>query len=330
MSLSLREPTSDDIELPRIDFSQANELYTCPFKGNLKYTLNKSIDDKDSSQSLKFGRLGHDCFAAIRLWWLANRQNFDKEILIKKCKNLKLEEFVLEKNDNDAQTALSMVVYNVISNSGYEDNIKDKKRTKENLLISMNSYISKFIELMKTESIWFDKDKIGVEVPFEIVINDTFVFIGRIDGIHKTNGTGKILPVENKTSSLINEEWLNQWELSNQIQGYCVAATHFTGIECDAARIIGLQTPEGKTSPWQSSIIYKNMASIRDWFMWLYACVNLKNKNITQCIHNRSACYNYFRMCDFSHICMAKSDDERMRLINDLHDITWNPIEQDT
>lgn len=327
--LELRLSTKEDEGLPRIDFSQANELFTCPYKGNIRYSLNKILGEK--SKSLQLGSLAHQCFAAIRLWWLYHMQKLQDEkytnLIKSKCASNEIPDVTLIKEETPL-ISLSMVIHNIIAESKYEDDPNDKKRTKENLSISMYEYAKEFVELMNTEEIWYSDDKIGVEVPFEIVVNNDFVFIGKIDGIHKTNG-GNVLPVENKTSSLINEAWLNQWELSNQIQGYCIACSFYTNLKIDVARIMGLQIPIGKSNPYQTSVIHKNDASLLDWFKWIEHCVTLKTKYVDKCIHNRSACYNYFRMCDYAHICSARNDDERQALIGELTDDTWNPTSED-
>lgn len=327
MSLSIRLANENDKDLPRIDFSQANELFTCPFKGNLKYSLNKNVEGK--AKSLELGSLAHDCFAGIRLWWLYNKQNVNEQLIKDKCNSLGLVDITeIGKGDEDIP-GLSAVVHNIISESKYQDDPEDKKRTKENLMISMFDYIVEFIELMKTEEVWFDKDKLGVEVKFELVINELFVFIGRIDGIHKTRYGGAILPVENKTSSLINENWLEQWGLSNQIQGYCISTSFYTELDCNIARVIGLQIPKGRMAAYQTSLIHKHNRSVDDWFLWMSKCVELKTKHIESCIKNKSSCYNYFRMCDFANICDANSNEEQNRLIEELPNYEWNPIKED-
>ena len=316
---------SGDQNLPVLDFSQANELFTCPFKGNIKYSLHKVY--KDKAKSLQLGSLGHTCFAAIRLWWLYAKQHLDINFIKNKCNDLGIID-VTQYNDESDINALSMVCYNVIANSDYQDDPEDKKRTKENLSISIYEYIKEFVQIMKNEDVWVDGDKIGVEVPFKLVINDQFVFIGRIDGIHITKESKIVIPVENKTSSLINESWLAQWELSNQIQGYCVACENYTGVKCNTARIVGLQIPQGKNSPFYTSLIHKNEASIIDWLKWFEHCVSLKTKDVHSCIKNKSSCYNYFRMCEFAHICMSNSEEEKNSLIEELDDYVWNPIEE--
>lgn len=337
-----------------LDFSTLNAVSACPFKGILVNVLGKHFKEgEERNMALEAGDLSHKVYAVWRALSIQDEELRDKMVL-KFLKQVvpempddifhkEVEELVAK--TTDCITPLSeMMVYAdwIIANSGYYNDEKDKKRTIENIRTSLMAYGSNFLELVKEEPIWISEDKtqVGIELPFNININISyeengevkeyvFNFIGKIDGIHVHKNGGLIIH-ENKTASRLDDSWLNQWFMSHQITGYCLAASHLVGTYVGQARVLGMQIPVPKSSgyAYRTERVDRPTHFLDNWAKWVIVNNRIIEdyKNCPEkAIMNTKNCCAYYSSCPYMCICTLP-EDERKQAIDDMVVKKWSPL----
>ena len=207
------------------------------------------------------------------------------------------------------------------------------------------------MDIVIDEPVWIeninDEDsKVGIEIPFDTLVEITFLqngeehtqlihFIGKIDGIHyRKNDNNSLIVHENKTASRLDDSWLGQWYKSHQITGYCLIASYFTKQECLQARVLGMQIPAPKSSGYAFRMerVDREHFYFSDWARWVLHTHNVAEmyKNIPEkAPMNTHACCKFYKQCAFIPICCS-SEEERKRIIEeDMIIDEWNPLEGD-
>jgi hypothetical protein len=340
---------TDPIEgVPNFDHTKLSAINTCPVYGLVRYSHHKVISHSERELPLEAGQCAHEAFAAVRLYQLGYVQNrpdlmdfHGKRIFKEKWDMIKAchmdNRTVLSNATNFAITAFEL--------TGYYDDPSDKRRTKDNIIESLMMYTRLYD--MKNE-IWIrdpsraDSD-VGIEIPFKIGImfrtaagvELALNYTGKIDGIFISHYSGNITVDENKTGSRLDEAWLAQWRMSNQITGYAVAAAKFIEHHepiIPNARIVGMQIPLPRDAQngVRQEIVPRSMDMMSDWGRWLYHTVSLHNQYNNDPVHApryTHSCNRYFRACSFLPLCDAPAD-ERPTIFMDMPISEWTPLEE--
>lgn len=345
-----------DGEPKGIDFSTMNAISACPFRGILStYLCKRFKDGEERNMALEAGDLSHKVYAVWRALSLKDKELQDKYV-VKFLKQVvpdmpdeiftqEVEELV--KKASESITPLSkMMVYAdwVLEHSGYYDDEKDKKRTLENIRESLMAYGSNFLTLVEEEPVWISEDRtqVGIELPFnvDITINyeendtkysETFNFIGKIDGIH-VHKNGNLIIHENKTSSRLDDSWLNQWQTSHQITGYCFAASMFVGNFVTQARVLGMQIPIPKTSGYafRTDRVDRETFFLENWAKWVIIQLKMLN-DYKDCVEQApmftKSCSAYYSTCPLVCLCTI-NEEERKQTISEMVVKEWSPLNE--
>lgn len=354
-----------DITERGYDFSLLNSVSTCPFYGILRHIHSKVLTVNEREMALECGTLCHNCFAAYRALSVYYRGETEKDYnvsklgynylvnlfkeLLPELDNIRINE-ILHELFEEAKTKTTLLAkYTVFSdfiidNSGYYDDPDDKKRTIDNIKESLLSYLSNFLDIIQKEPVWFDieKDKIGIEIPFNLEVTITFVangeehtqtihFIGKVDGIH-VREDGTLVIHENKTASRLDDSWLGQWYKSHQITGYCLAGSYFTGMNCYQARVLGMQIPVPKYSGYafRTDRVDRQIEDFSDWARWVlttHQVIEEYKNNPEIAPMNTHACCKYYKQCSFMPICVQNCEDRKNVIDNEMQIHEWSPLD---
>jgi hypothetical protein len=110
--------------------------------------------------------------------------------------------------------------------SGFIDDPRDRRRTLSNMELSLLHYLTRYPEGYLP---YVEGDFVGIEVPSDLKLTFEdgieFAYLGRADVILTEPKTGKLIVVDNKTSSNVSNQWETQWRTSHQLTGYCVGVS---------------------------------------------------------------------------------------------------------
>lgn len=347
------------------DFSLLNSVNTCPFYGILRHVHSKVLTVNERNMALECGDLCHKCFACYRALSVYYRgidikdfavkdlgykylENLFKELL-PELDNDKIYDILFELFEEANKKTTLLAKYTVfsdfiINNSGYYDDPDDKKRTIDNIKESLLSYLSNFLDIIQKEPVWFDieKDKIGIEIPFNLSIKINYIangeeqeqiihFIGKVDGIH-IREDGTLVIHENKTASRLDDSWLGQWYKSHQITGYCLAGSYFTGLNCYQARVLGMQIPVPKYSGYafRTDRVDRQTEDFSDWARWVLTnnqIIEEYKNNPEIAPMNTHACCKYYTQCSFMPICTQNIEDRKNIIENEMQIQEWSPLD---
>lgn len=345
--INVRLATPEDAHLPAFDNTKLTAINTCPVWGLLRYHMHKKMPGESRALALEAGGAMHDVFAAIRLLELLEieklRDHFEhhgKRLFGEECfEGMK----VYIEDEEDERTRHINFALQALHSSGYYDDPNDKRRTLANMEACVIAYYDRY-EFGRYPLFIADRQNpeclIGVEVPFELVIefktNDTchsYRFTGKIDGLHHMSVDNRDLCVqENKTTSYLRPEWVEQYALAHQVTGYCVAAALITGEPCHNAFIRGLQIPL-KQMHGESVVrepVFREDYKIQRWFDWFRHTTELfekyKDDPMSAPMYTHS-CNRFFRTCSFIALCDSP-DDEKQGIIEEMVHDEWNPLHE--
>lgn len=356
LGISIDEHNIVEGEPRGIDFSTMNAISGCPFRGILQTYLGKRFkEDTERNMALEAGDLCHKVYAVWRALSIKDEELQD-EYVLKFLKQVvpempdelftqEVEELVGK--TTDCITPLSeLMVYAdwILEHSGYYDDEKDKKRTLENIRASLMAYGSNFLSLVAEEPVWISEDKtqVGIELPFNVDVTIhyeengqentiKFNFIGKIDGIH-VHKNGNLIIHENKTSSRLDDSWLNQWSTSHQITGYCFAASMFVKQMVNQARVLGMQIPIPKTSGYafRTDRVDREMHMLENWAKWVLVQLHFLN-DYKDCVEEAPMftknCSAFYSTCPLVCLCTMNLDD-RKQAIDDMIVQEWSPLNE--
>lgn len=358
---SIRLATEADQHLPAYDFTGLSSINTCPTWGLVRYSMGKSMPGQGRPMALLMGAMLHEAFAAIRLAQLATAQQLPftaRYHALRLFKRETVEELTHTWTDPD--TALNRSALCAIRNHDWEDDLRDKRRTKVNAEEAILSYVHQW---PTDQRVWVEdpndfRSMVGIEVKFDLVISfqvdeNTFIllsppeqcvertddgaiisfrFIGRIDGIHEHGSSAMLYAHENKSSGRLDDAWRMSYAISHQITGYCAASTLLTGREVMRGYAIGLQIPQPKDYfggvVWEP--VHREPYNIERWLLWLLHTVELIWRWVDNPIDAPKyshSCNRYFRPCAFIPFCYA-DPDEQAQILTEMVDDRWSPLRE--
>lgn len=362
---SLRLATAEDKNLPAYDYTLLSAVNTCPTWGLLRYELGKSMPNPGRPLALEMGAMLHEAFAAIRMTQLAIDQGLRDHATVHMsalwnpiiCSDLQSIWYNSEPERMKFEAAMC-----VMRAFPWEDDPRDKRRTRVNAEEAIISYLSNWPET-RHQRVWVaDKQNplspIGIEIRFDLVLSFevdnnslaalsppeicisnrtehgatvSFRFIGRIDGLHEHGESNQFLYAhENKSAGRLDDAWRQSYQISHQITGYCAAATLFSGVPVLRAYAIGLQIPQPKDYfngvVWEP--VHRAAHNFERWMVWMLHTVSTiwhwapDPKSAPKYSHS---CNRYFRPCSFIPFCYADPDEQDL-IMTELIDDKWSPL----
>lgn len=345
MKIDVRLATPEDAHLPTFDNTKLTAINTCPVWGVLRYHMHKKMPGESRAMALEAGGAMHDVFAAIRLLEVLEKQklpehfDFHGERLFGKARweNMK---FYLDAEEDERTRHINFAL-EALHSSGYYDDPNDKRRTLANMEACTIAYYDRYE--WGRYPVWIqdsaDHTKlIGIEIAFDLVVtfevSDTchsYRFTGKIDGLHlMDNDKGELCVQENKTTSYLRPDWPEQYALSHQVTGYCVAAALIAGQPCYKGFIRGLQIPlkqmHGESVCREP--VNRDEYKIRRWFNWFKHTVEIFERykdDVANAPMYTHSCNRYFRTCSFIAFCDSPEDEKQGVIEEMVHD-EWSPL----
>jgi hypothetical protein len=317
-----------------LDHTRATAIHTCPRWGIVRNMHGKSLEVEGRAIPLECGNALHQAFAAHRLWQLASEpQGYDlvHENGLRIFGKERWEGLMEKLHENDPAPISLEALYT----SGYIDDPRDRRRTLSNMELSLLHYLTRYPEGYLP---FVEGDFVGIEVPVRLKLTFEdgieFAYLGRADVILAEPKTGKLIVVDNKTSSNVANQWETQWRTSHQLTGYCVGVSSMIRRRVMDYGVLGLQVPLPKGQEFGGYVFMqgaKTTRAIAEWAKWCYSAWSLWDQYKDQPFEAPQfthSCYRYFRGCSFIPICDLAEDDPPMTL-NELTDSPWHPLGED-
>lgn len=359
ISLNTRMATDEDSHLTPYDHTKLSAINTCPTWGILRYSIHKRMPGSARAMALEAGAAAHEAFAAVR-WY--QYQMFQVKGKVQKTNSqmhgirlfgearFERMQGVLSEGSTHRTNSINFAIEALESCEFYDD-IGDNRRTISNISESIIAYIDAYD--FERYPIWIrDKDDplsdIGIEIPFDIVVDieweehnltgigdawhqETFQarFTGKLDGLHWNRD--ELIIIEEKTGARLDDSWLSQWILSNQITGYCVAAQTFTGEPCLHALVSGMRIPIGRI-PAESirrEYVPRKPIMFEKWACWFVTSALMEQQwkdNVVDAPMYTHSCNRYFRACSFLPFCAADSVEEKEQIIEEMEFDQWDVL----
>lgn len=324
-----------------LDHTRVTGIHTCPRHGIVRYMHQKSLEVEGRSVPLECGNALHQAFAAHRLWQLraagtlTSGSSVPRSLIDTTGTTIYGEDRwgeLAKKLDEGGPEAISL---EALYTSGFIDAPFDKRRTLTNMELSLLHYLTRYPEGYLP---YVSGDFVGIEVPVRLKLTFEdgieFAYLGRADVILTEPKTGKLIVVDNKTSSNVANQWDTQWRTSHQLTGYCVGVSSMIRQRVMSYGVLGLQVPLPKGQEFGGYVFMqgeKTTRAVTEWAKWAYSAWSLwdqyKDQPFEAPMYTHS-CYRYFRPCGFVPICDLAEDDPPVTL-NELTDSAWHPMGED-
>ena len=369
ISLATRMATNDDANLKPYDHTKLSAINTCPTWGILRYSHHKSMPSSARSMALEAGSASHEAFAAVRWYQYKYFQcktpiqhenaTYHGKILFPNGRFDRMFN-VLSESATHRTNCINFAIEALESTEFYDD-ISDNRRTISNISESLIAYVDSID--MERYPIWIrdpldPKTDIGIEIPFDVVVDieystkESYIletdygrsivegevstlqvrFTGKLDGLHvdpKKNNA--LLIEENKTGARLDDSWLAQWILSNQITGYCIAAQTFTELPCTYAIVSGMRIPIGKNpnEGIRKEQVNRKPIMFEKWAGWFATSVLMEQEyrdHVVDAPMYTHSCNRYFRSCSFLPFCASDSVEEKESIIKEMGVDEWDVL----
>jgi hypothetical protein len=310
--------------------------------GMVRYVMGKTPTAEGRNLALETGSVCHDVFAAARYASLFEGSFGDlaREHAEKHFGNDRFNQMYSAFRDGEG-TGVRRVNFalEAIHTSGYYDDPRDKRRTIQNIEDACRMYLQNYNYEVWTPYVDKDGGFVGVEVPFDLVIeydSGRFRFVGKIDAIVSNGATGEIEVHENKTGARINEAWALSFHMSHQVTGYIQASKLILprgdGRDIDSCVVHGLQIPLPRSVEIGSLVterVSRTDESIERWLAWLldtHATISKYKDNIYNSPQYTHSCNRYFQPCQLIPFCTSSRDEQEMLLEEEFRLDMWNPL----
>lgn len=334
--MRFRLATADDQHLPYYSHSIAEAIATCPKWGLIRYKQRKYFRSNYRALALEAGSTMHDVFAAFRVWQLGRLQGLTEhfehhafrlfgEERMKQCWEPR----------TDARDEVLAFCFQILNTSDFYDDPSDNVRTMSNMEETTIRYVDTMLAVAEKNPVWVaDIDDptglVGIEIPFDMVIDDEIRYIGTIDGIADRSGVPRL--EENKTASRLDEAWRESFRVKFQPTGYTVAAKLITGNpEITETKIIGVKLKQTRSVEDMLTFTeYRDEESIRHWYNFIRFTHDLaeryKETPLDAPMFTHS-CNRYFRPCGFIDLCSASYDDQ-VAMFEAMEETPLSPSEE--
>lgn len=313
-----RMTTREDLHLPYYSHSIVEAIATCPKWGLIRYKQRKYFRSTFRAMALEAGSAMHDVFAALRLWQLLRLQNLPEHFAYHGKRLFGEDRFANTFFERaDRQDEALAFCFEILNTTEYVDDPTDRIRTMANMEETTIRYVQDMLATAERNPIWVaggPTDPVGIELPFDLVIDNEIRYIGTIDGIaQRADGTRRV--EENKTASRLDEAWRNSFDVKAQPTGYMVAASLIAGGEpITSARVIGVKVKQTRShEDMQTFVVERETDHFNAWHRTLrfvhelalrYESTPLEAPEFTH------SCNRYFRPCAFIPLCSSTMEDQ--------------------
>jgi hypothetical protein len=318
--MKVRLTTREDLHLPYYSHSIVEAIATCPKWGTIRYKQRKYFHHTARQLALEAGSAMHDVFAALRLWQLLRLQGLPDHFEFHGKRLFGEDRFASTFFPRpDPRDEALAYCFEILNTTEYYDDPADRTRTLANMEETTIRYVTDMLQKADTNPIWVSDVNdptapVGIEIPFDLVIDDEIRYIGTIDGICQRSD-GSLRLEENKTASRLDEAWRGAFEVKSQPTGYMVAARAISGNDdISSARIIGVKLKQ--TRSHEDMLIFnidREPDHIMSWYRTLRFAHQLAEQfsaNPLEAPEFTHSCNRYFRPCAFIPLCSATMEDQ--------------------
>lgn len=327
-------------ETPILSYSSLTNYNRCPTLGVILKSIGKTLGSSHPDKALEAGSVCHEVYSAIRLYQLiqqdlpAHAWHHARRIF----GDARADTLWRELDNADPRVALYNFAMHVLYSSGYTDDAYDKKRTFVNIEDSLNDYLN-YYNYDRWPVFILDHDDVtsfvGIEIPvvmrvsFEFRNGDVWsVYIdGVIDGIHyDAKNINRIVVNENKTSSVIDSTWYQQFALDHQLTIYALMTTLVMHRSIEDVHLYGMPIPLGRRQqtgmePYRRTA-QQHYANMFQWILTALETHHTYKASPLDAPRFTHSCRRYFRPCSLLPICDATREvqEEELGMLQDAED----------
>lgn len=325
-----------DSKLPYYSSSIMEEITTCPKWGLIRYKDRKYFRANFRSLALEAGSQMHEVFAALRLWQLHRVQGLTDHFnhhAVRIFGQARVEACFWPKPDMRDE-ALSFC-FEILNSGDFFDDPSDNKRTIANMEETTIRYVDEMMAVMDRNAVWVSDEQdptapVGIELPFDMVINEQIRYIGTIDavGVHSEAG---IRLEENKTASRLDDAWRDSFRIRHQLTGYVIAGRLLTNSPIEQVKMIGIKIKQTRSiEDFLSFVEHRDEEHFEAFLRTLFYTHQLTEQfagnhlNAPQFTHS---CNRYFRPCGFIDLCAGSKEDQEM-MYESMERTPYSPSER--
>lgn len=346
--MHLRLTTPADLHLPYYSHSIVEAINTCPRWGIIRYIERRYFASQYRAMALEAGSAMHDVFAAFNLTQLAYVQS-RPDLAEREADRIfsKIDEsgtltvapwrgvirFDL-KRDSLRDIFLENCFKTLHHLSDFYDDPDDRIRTIANMESTTIRFVDEQLPLIDRSSVYISDDDslVGIEIAFDMVVDDRLRFIGTIDRISRRSDN-RIRNREYKTASRLDEAFRRAFMVKSQPTGYILATQLLTGEPCTESDIIGIKIKQTRShEDYLSFTEAREDHHFRQWYRTLiftHELVESYRGRALEAPQFTHSCNRYFRPCGFVDLCAADEDDAEM--IYEAMEVTpLSPSEENT
>lgn len=319
--MRFRLATAEDQHLPYYSHSIVEAIETCPKWGLIRYKDRKYFRASYRALALEAGSAMHEVFSAFRLWQIFRIQNLPHHFKHHAVRLYGLDRYeACWKEKPNKRDEVMSFCFEILNSGEYYDDPGDKIRTMANMEVTTIRYTDEQLKVMDRNPIWIQDLNdptalVGVEIPFDIVVDDAIRYIGTIDGIVDHIVDHERLD-ENKTASRLDEAWREAFRVKFQPTGYTVAGRLVTGKHITKTRIIGVKIKQTNSmEDYLSFMEERDDEHFISWYdnLWYthYLTVGYEGRYLNAPMFTHS-CNRYFRPCGFIDLCAGSIEDQQL------------------
>lgn len=320
--MTIRLTTPDDMHLPYYSHSIMEAIVTCPKWGLIRYRDRKYFKSRYRATALEAGSAMHEVFAALRLWQLRRRQHLPDHFAYHANRIFGIDRATacFWPKPDERDEALNFC-FEILNSGDWYDDPTDKIRTLANMEETTIKYVHEQLQVMDRSRIWVEdiKDptkRVGIEITFDIVVDEIIRYIGTIDGV-VVRPDDHLRLEENKTANRIDEAYRESFRVKFQPTGYTVASRLLFDHPITENKILAIKvkqtrsvedfvtfiehrTPGRQFEDFHRTLLYTHQLAM------LYGPDPLNAPMFTH------SCNRYFRPCGFVDLCQASTEDQQM------------------
>jgi hypothetical protein len=333
---SFRLATPDDAHLPYLSFSIMEAILTCPKWGLIRYRDRKYFKASYRALALEAGSAMHEVFAALRLWQVLRLQKLPRHFKYhaERIFGPERAESCFHPKKDPRDEALGFC-FEILNSGEFYDDPRDDIRTIANMEETTIRYVEEMMKVMDTNPIWIaggPTEPVGIELAFDMVIDERLRYIGTIDGIVHRLRTDVFRNEENKTSSRIDSPFRDAFRVKFQPTGYTIPARLITGHPVEETKIIAIKVKQTRSHEDFQSFIEERSTDdqFEDFLRGLFFTQQLCDQyagNFLDAPMFTHSCNRYFRACGFIDLCSASREDQQL-MYSSMERTPYSPSER--
>jgi len=322
-SHTFRLSTADDQHLPYLSHSIMEAILTCPKWGLIRYRDRKYFKASYRALALEAGSAMHEVFAALRLWQILRLQKLPDHFKYhsERLFGVDRAEACFRAKKDHRDEAMSFC-FEILNSGEFYDDPNDDIRTLANMEESTIRYVEEMMAIMETNPIWIQDRKdptalVGVEIVFDMIIDESIRYIGTIDGIIDRIKSKTIRLEENKTSSRLDSPFRESFRVKFQPTGYTPAGRLLTGNhDIKETKVIAMKVKQTRShEDFQTFVEEREDENINDWVKtveFTQSLVDQYDGRYLDAPMFTHSCNRYFRSCGFIDLCAASHEDQKL------------------